>query len=607
MSDQTDSERPLSSMEPFASPPGDLSLPEILTARAEAHPDALAFRFLPDGTTDHPVDWTYRDLELRSRAVARELTRLGLTGGRVVLALDPGLDYVAGLLGILRAGCTAVPSFPPFGRRATARFLSIVVDCAPQAVLTDGRFAPHVEDFETRYPEGVDRPRWVFPDTSLFTEDPAAEAPPLVLADPALLQYSSGSTGDPKGIVLTHENLVSNCRVLEAHMGMEPDRIGCSWLPPYHDMGLMGTIMLALHGGWPLVMLSPVHFVQDPYRWLKALTDYRVTITVGPNFAFELATTQIPDDALDTLDLSALRQVFCGSEPVSATTLERFRERFAPRGYDAASIIPCYGLAEATLFVTGKPTASGAVRRELLDKDALATGTAVRVPAGAPTAVEAVSCGVFAVGHEVLVVDPDTANVLPDGRIGEVWVSGPSVARGYWRRPELSETVFGARPAGRTDGGPGFLRTGDLGFVLDGELFVTGRLKDVIVVSGRNLHPQDVEASVERCHGALRRSAVFSVSGEEAGVPDSVEEQIVVVAEYRGTSGRFAAEEAALRAEVTAAVTADHGVSPAVLRFGPPGTVLMTTSGKVRRRATRTAYLDGTLKRFAVPAGSEVA
>ncbi|WDV51801.1 fatty acyl-AMP ligase [Streptomyces coeruleorubidus] len=590
-------------LEPSASPPDGLSLPEILTARAEAHPDALAFRFLPDGTTDHPVDWTYRDVELRSRAVARELSRRGIEDSRVVLALDPGLDYVAALFGILRAGCTAVPSFPPFGRRAMARFLSIMVDCEPRAVLTDGRFAPQVEAFEAQYPKGTPKAQWIFPDETLFEGD-GAEVPPR-LANPALLQYSSGSTGEPKGIVLTHENLVSNCRVLEAHAGMEPDRVGCSWLPPYHDMGLMGTIMLAVHGGWPLVMMSPVHFVQDPYRWLAALTEYRVTITVGPNFAFDLCTSSIPDEALDSLDLSSLRQVFCGSEPVSAATLERFRERFASCGYDAASLIPCYGLAEATLFVTGKPAKNGAVRLERLDKAALGTGTAVRVDAGDTSGVEVVGCGVSAVGHEVLVVDPQTAEVLPDGRVGEVWVAGPNVAGGYWRRPELSAAAFGARPAGAAQAGPGFLRTGDLGFVLDGELFVTGRLKDVIVISGRNLYPQDIEASVERCDGALRRCAVFSVSGDEAGGSD--EEQVVVVAEYRGTSGQFAAQEKSLRAAVTAAVTADHGVRPAELYFGPPGTVLMTTSGKVRRKATKAAFLEGTLKRFTVPAGSGAA
>ncbi|OKI61143.1 fatty acyl-AMP ligase [Streptomyces sp. MJM1172] len=593
-------------MAPSPIPLDGSSLPEILRARAQEQPEALAFRFLPDGTTDHPVDWTYRDLDLRSRTVARELTRRGLEGSRVVLALDPGLDYVAGLFGILRAGCTAVPSFPPFGRRATERFLGIVLDCEPQAVLTDGRFGPHVEAFEAQYPEGTGKVQWIFPDEALFQEDDDTEVP-VRLAEPALLQYSSGSTGEPKGIVLTHENLVSNCRVLEAHTGMESDRVGCSWLPPYHDMGLMGTIMLAVHGGWPLVMMSPVHFVQDPYRWLRALTEYKVTITVGPNFAFDLAVTSVPDEALETLDLSSLRQVFCGSEPVSAATLERFRERFAPRGYDPASIIPCYGLAEATLFVTGKPASGGQIRRERLDKAALATGTALRAPAGADAGdtVEAVSCGVVAVGHRVRVVDPHTEAEVPDGRVGEVWVTGPNVATGYWRRPELSAASFGVRPAGSDPAEPSYLRTGDLGFVLDGELFVTGRLKDVIVVSGRNLYPQDIEVSVERCAGELRRSAVFSVPGDGVeGASGSEDEQVIVVAEYRGTSSEFASVEKALRAEVTAAVTADHGVRPAVLHFGPPGTVLMTTSGKVRRKATRAAYLDGSLKTFKALAGS---
>jgi len=560
-------------MEPSASPPGGLSLPEILTARARAHPEALAFRFLPDGTTDHPVDWTYRDLDRGSGAVAQELRRRGLAGGRVVLALDPGLAYVAGLFGILRAGCTAVPAFPPAGRRAVARFRSVLADCAPQAVLADGRFAAKAAEL------GGSELQWISPG---LPEDTGS---PVDLADPAVLQYSSGSTGEPKGVVLTHENLTANCRALEAHIGTEPDRVGCSWLPPYHDMGLMGTIMLAVHGGWPLVMMAPGHFVQDPRRWLEALTAYRVTITVGPNFAFELCASSVPDGALAGLDLSSLRQVFCGSEPVSAATLERFRERFAPHGFDETSVVPCYGLAEATLFVTGRPMAGGTVR------------TAVDEASGA----RVVGCGVPSADHEVVIVDPETARVLPDGRVGEIWVAGPNVASGYWRRPDLSAETFGRTTA---DGRGGFLRTGDLGFVREEELFVTGRLKDLIVVNGRNLYPQDVEASVERCHRELRRSAVFSVPGPSA---QEQQERVVVVAEYWGGSRRFAAAEPALRAEVIAAVTSEHGVRPAETYFGPPGTVSTTTSGKVRRQATRAAFLEGTLKRFAVLSGSGAA
>ncbi|MFJ8098281.1 fatty acyl-AMP ligase [Streptomyces griseofuscus] len=574
------------------------SLVHVLAHRAEETPDRLAFRFLPDGTSDHPIDWTYGELAARAGAVAVRLHDLGLDSGRIVLALDPGLDYVAGLFGIMQAGCTAVPCFPPFGRRATARFLSVLDDCTPRAVLTDPRFAGQVEQFHAQL-KTDSRARWVFPEPDFYRTDPGRPPVEPRAVEPALIQYSSGSTGDPKGIVLTHENLVSNCRVLDAHMGYEEDRVGCSWLPPYHDMGLMGTIMLAVHGGWPLVMLSPIHFVQDPYRWLKAITDHRVTISVGPNFAFDLCAQSLTDEEVATLDLSLLRQVFCGSEPVSGNTMERFEERFAPVGFDAGSLIPCFGLAEATLFVSGKPEADDSIRTEWLDKDALEHGHARRAAdTGSTDTVSVVSCGVIAKGHEVLVVDPHTLAPLAQGEIGEIWVHGANVAAGYLGRPELSASTFKARPAGAPEDGRTYLRTGDLGFFLDGELFVTGRLKDLIVISGRNLHPQDIEHSVLRAHEDLRRTAAFAVRSKERD-----EEEVVLVAEFRGTAQKFAHREKDLLERVTAAVTEDHGVRPARVYVGPPGTVLMTTSGKVRRRDTRTAYLEGTLKAFPAAAG----
>ncbi|QHC27512.1 fatty acyl-AMP ligase [Streptomyces sp. HF10] len=611
-------------------PSAQTSLVHVLEHRATQTPDRLAYRFLPDGTGDHPLDWTYGDLAERAGAVAAHLHDRGLTQGHIVLALDPGLDYVAALFGIMRAGCTAVPCFPPFGRRATARFLSVLDDCAPRAVLTDPRFAGQVDQFHQQLTRTTEHPQWIFPEPDFYQlpDTRRAQAPSRVV-EPALVQYSSGSTGDPKGIVLTHENLLSNCRVLHAHMGHEEDRVGCSWLPPYHDMGLMGTIMLALHGGWPLVMLSPIHFVQDPYRWLKAITDHKVTISVGPNFAFDLCAQSITDEELATLDLSRLRQVFCGSEPVSGNTMERFTHRFAPTGFDAASLIPCYGLAEATLFVSGKPETAATIRTERLDKNALEHGHARRVPdpadtdtadtdtadadttgagvtgadtvgagvTGADTAdvVEVVSCGAVAENHEVLIADPHTLTPLTDGEIGEIWVHGASVAAGYLSRPELSARTFGARPTG--GGERAYLRTGDLGFLLDGELFVTGRLKDLIVISGRNLHPQDIEHSVLRAHQDLRRIAAFAVRSQTRD-----EEEVVLVAEFRGTTAEYAARHKELLEKMTAAVTADHGVRPGRVHIGPPGTVLMTTSGKVRRRDTRKAYLDGTLKSFPTPA-----
>jgi acyl-CoA synthetase (AMP-forming)/AMP-acid ligase II len=363
-------------------------------------------------------------------------------------------------------------------------------------------------------------------------------------------------------------------------------------------MGLMGTIMLALHGGWPLVMLSPIHFVQRPYRWLKAITDYGVTISVAPNFALDMSVDTITDEEIDTLDLSTLRQLYCGAEPVLKGTLDRFRDRFARCGYQASTLIPCYGMAEATLYVSGKP--DGTLPRSVpLDKAALEQGTARPAEPGSGQATEVVSCGVIAHDHEVIIVDPQACHPVRPGTVGEIWVQGPSVAAGYFGRPAQPGT-FAARPHPAGDGGT-YLRTGDLGFLLDGELFVTGRLKDVVVIAGRNLYPQDIEATALAAHGDLRRVAAFSVR------PDEGEEELVIVAEFRRAGRRTEADLAQVRAAVVAAVTAEHAVRPACLHLGPPGTIPSTTSGKVRRGAARQAYERGTLKRLTVASAAVAA
>ncbi|RLU87534.1 AMP-dependent synthetase [Streptomyces griseocarneus] len=583
-----------------------MSLPEVLEHRAE-QPPRLAFRFLPDGTSDEAVDWTYRDLAEHAALVAADLLRRELTGCRVVLALEPGLHYIAALFGIFRAGATAVPSFPPAGRRALARFASIVEDCRPDVIIADARLAERVAQFEDGLPASAHRPQWMFVDDAFFRAAPAGDlkATPVRTAEPALLQYTSGSTGDPKGIVLSHDNLISNCLALEENMGYEPDRVGCTWLPPYHDMGLMGTIMLAVHGGWPLVLMPPAFFVQQPYRWLKAITDHKVTISVGPNFAFDLCTTHITDEELATLDLGTLRQVFCGSEPVSRTTLDAFRERFGPRGYDERSLIPCYGLAEATLYVSGKRTGTP-VRTAWLDKAELENGRVRQLgeaeaeAAGEGGATRVVSCGAVALDHEVVIVDPRDRRPVEPGAVGEVWVHGPSVALGYLGRPDLTAETFTARLAGSGSerGDRTYLRTGDLGFLLDGELCITGRLKDLVVIAGRNLYPQDIEQSVRRCHEKLRGAAAFSVPGKNG-------EELVVVTEFRGTARQLAGEFDEVRDAVIAVVTREQGVAPADVHFGPVGAIPMTTSGKVRRDATRSAYLQGTLKKL-TPAADDL-
>ena len=504
----------------------------------------------------------------------------------MLLAADPGLDYVAALFGGMAAGATAVPACPPTGRTAMARFLAILADCAPTMIIGSRRLAAEQGKLASRIPENASRARWLFLDDDFFERSAPLPDFPAREHGLALLQYSSGSTGDPKGVMLSQHNIMSNCRAMQEHMGMVPGRMGCSWLPPYHDMGLMGGIMGPVYGGWPAVILSPAHFVQRPYRWLKVITEYGVTISQAPNFALDMCVESVSDEEIAELELSTLRQLYCGAEPLLKSTLDRFRDRFAACGYRESSLIPCYGLAEATLLVSGKPggTPPRSVR---LDKAALEQGSA-RPAAGAAPATDVMSCGIAAHGHEVLIVDPENLRPAQQGTVGEIWVTGPSVAEGYFGKTRLSGT-FSAQPRGADPGGR-YLRTGDLGFVLAGELFVTGRLKDVIVINGRNLYPHDVEVSALAAHAGLRRAAAFCVQ------PDGEAERLVVVAEFRRAGSRTEADLAEVRAAVVARVTAEHSVRPTAVHLGPPGTIPTTTSGKVRHAATRQAYERGELR-----------
>ena len=567
----------------------EISLLKIIRSRSEHQGAALAFRFLADGTSGEALDLTYRDLAGRIAAVAAELE--GTAGQRVLLATDPGLDYVAALFGGMAAGATVVPSFPPAGRQATTRFLSILADCAPTVIIGSRWLAAEKEKLAARIPEPVPLARWLFLDDNFF-ERPTSPEFPMREHDPVLLQYSSGSTGDPKGIMLSQENIMSNCRAMQEHMGIVPGRMGCSWLPPYHDMGLMGGIMVPVYGGWPAVILSPAHFVQRPYRWLKAITEFGVTISPAPNFALDMCVETVSDEEVAELDLSTLRQLYCGAEPLLKTTLDRFRDRFACCGYQESALIPCYGLAEATLLVSGKP--DGTPPRSMrLDKAALERGSA-RPAADAVPATDVMSCGTAAAGQEILIVDPETLFPAQQGTVGEIWVTGPSTAAGYFGRTGPSCT-FSARPRG-TDRGGRYLRTGDLGFLLDGELFVTGRLKDVIVINGRNLYPHDVEVSALAAHAGLRRAAAFSVQA------DGEAEHLVVVAEFRRAGSRTEADLAEVREAVVARVTAEHAVRPIAVHLGPPGTIPTTTSGKVRHTAARQAYERGELRQLVATA-----
>lgn len=530
---------------------------DVLCARSSSHDPA--YIFLDDGTAVSESRWTYADTAARAAAFAAWLSCRGVRGGsRIVLAVNPSLDYIAALFGIMMLGAVPVPCFPPLRAKELDRFQAIVLDCDPHAILIDAMYDAQIETLRRRLACVDIDPLICYVDELDTRVDPV---PPAACSpdDLALIQYTSGSTGSPKGVCVTHDNLVSNCEVLSRSMGPDPNRVGFSWLPPYHDMGLMGTIILSLHHGWPLVLMSPMHFVQEPRRWLEAITDYRVSITVGPNFSLDAAIAALDDDTED-LDLSTVKEFYCGAEPISADTFARFEECAAPLGFDGTALIPCYGMAEATLFVAGKRKGH---RYNIVDA---ADGIVV-------------SCGEVDSEHVVRIIDPHSERLVPPGEIGEIWIRGRSVAAGYYKQDALTKQVFHARLDGEN---ANYLRTGDLGFMHDGELFVTGRIKDLIIVNGRNIYPQDVEASVVRADPSLRRAVAFSVPGDGT-------ERLIVVAE--AVFAQISTDCHTMLADaVRSSVTSEFGVGPDVYIY-PRSTIPTTTSGKVCRQEAKRLFL----------------
>ncbi|MFM9497918.1 fatty acyl-AMP ligase [Streptomyces galilaeus] len=564
------------------------SLVDLLTTHATTQPDRTAYRYLVTGDADGEIqEISYARLAARSRAVAAWLQEGGLAGSRAMLLYPPGLEFICGYLGCLSAGVIAVPGVPPQGRsqnhRAVTRMKRLIADADAKVILGGREVIAALGTMAEQLPEldGI---------TCLATEDIADEAaaswrePDLTSDSVAFLQYTSGSTSAPRGVVVTHGNLLDNERVIAERMGHTEavldaydHELFVSWLPVYHDMGLIGPVLNTLYLGATTTLFSPLHFLQRPDRWLTAIDRYRPHSSGAPNFAYELALKHASPELLDGLDLSGWKVAFNGAEPVRAATLRRFAETFAPAGFRREALYPCYGLAEATLMVTGGRVDTPPV---LLETD---TGTGDAA---------AVSCGHPADGWTVAITDPELQRELPEGEVGEIWLRGASVAKGYWRNTLATRESFRATLPGHEGR---FLRTGDLGFLRDGELFVTGRLKDLMVVDGRNHYPQDLELSAELAHPALRPgcTAAFSVDGGVEG------EQSVLVAEVAPES---AGESEKITDLIRAAIGDAHGLPVREVVLVHPGTIPKTSSGKIQRRATRSAYLDNTLSVVGVPA-----
>ena len=555
------------------------TLADVLRRRARQQGGETAYVFL-DASGEEAERLSYGELDARVRALAVGLKEAGVAGERVLLLYPPGSEFVVAFLGCLYAGAVAVPAYPPASQRHLPRLRSMVLDARPTLALASDSAGSRTHKMAARLPE-MANVAWLT--TNEVSKAPEEWSPPeLDGSELAFLQYTSGSTADPKGVMITHANLVANEEVIRKSFGTSEDSVIVGWLPFYHDMGLIGNLLQPLYVGAECVLMAPLTFLQQPRRWLEAISRYGGTTSGGPNFAYDLCVNRISEEDRKGLDLSSWQTAFSGAEPVRAETLERFAEAFEPCGFRRRAFYPCYGLAEATLMVSGgdaeQPPVISSFEAEALEQHRVVTARG----AGSRRLV---GCGQASPGVEVRIVDPEDGGVVSPVEVGEIWVAGASVAAGYWQRPEKTAHDFETR---LEEGGPCFLRTGDLGFLEGGELFVTGRIKDLIILRGRNHYPQDLELSAENAHRGLRPGcgAAFAVEAEG-------EERLVVVYEVARHPGD---EPATIAEAVRRAVAEGHEVQAYDVVLVRAGSIAKTSSGKIRRGACRDEYLAGELR-----------
>ncbi|ANN77240.1 non-ribosomal peptide synthetase [Bordetella flabilis] len=554
----------------------------ILAERALRHPDKPALKFLGDGESV-TAQLSYAELDEQVRSLALRLADAAAPGDRALLLYPSGPAYAVAFIACLRAGVIAVPAYPPESAspQHAGRLAAILRDAQPTLVLTEARLLPLLAPLAAA--AGQPGPSLMATDTFPAEADVRDSARSPGGDAVAFLQYTSGSTSRPKGVRVTHRNLVANEAAIQRAFGIGQDDTIVSWLPLYHDMGLIGGLLQPLFSGVTVVLMSPAHFLERPVRWLQAMARYGGTVSGGPDFAFRLCAARIGAEQAASLDLSRWRLAFLGSEPIRAHTLEAFEKAFAPAGFQRRAFYPCYGLAEATLFATGgRP--GGGFHAVTVDRERLAGGELV----GTAEGLALVGVGTAQDGHATRIVDPATGAGLTDGRVGEIWLAGPSVAAGYWGDDRASADTFVAVD------GRAWLRTGDLGAMHQGALFVTGRLKDMIIVRGQNLYPPDIEAIVEMQVDVVRKGRVVAF-----GVETEAGEGIGIAAEISPGVRKLVAPEQ-LRDAIAEAVVLTHRESPAVVALLNPGALPRTTSGKLQRLACRAQWMDGTLDSYAV-------
>ena len=622
------------------------TLVDLLRNRAIESPKEIGYSFLIDGETE-TVNLTYQQLEQRSRAIAAYLQSVCPPGEVALLLYQPGLEYITTFFGCLYAGVIAIPAYPPRPNRSLERIQTIIRDSKAKIGLASQSIISSLKPRASETPE-LDNLDWLATDQIPDNLAQKWLEPNINEETLAFLQYTSGSTATPKGVIITHQNLLHNSSLIHQCFGHSPQSKGVIWLPPYHDMGLIGGILQPLYGGFPVILMSPLMFLQSPVRWLQAISRYQGTTSGGPNFAYDLCVRKIKPEQIQTLDLSSWEVAFNGAEPISAEVLERFTNTFAVCGFRREAFYPCYGMAEATLIISGGNKLSPPVKTQVVAR-ALEKNQIVLVypTEGTKTLV---GCGQSLPDQQIKIVHPEKLTLCAEGEVGEIWVSGPSIARGYWHKPEETKQTFAAYLAEAPEKEP-FMRTGDLGFLEAGELFVTGRLKDVIIINGRNHYPQDIEWTVEQSHHLMRPGCIASFSVEVKG-----EERLVVVAEVErnfrqllrgsqnstpspphprgevttplktpkvgsqkynstneptalvgikfisqrnGKSGKENSDNSQeLIKSIQRSVLRNHDLQIYQILLLKPGAIPKTSSGKVQRYACREGFLAGTLQIF---------
>ena len=567
------------------------SLVTLLAKRAETQPDERAYIFLSDRGAEEAV-LTFRELHEAAQALAVQLTRITRPGDRAILVFPPGLEFMIAFFGCQIARVIAVPMMLPRRQGVRDASAGIMANCEPSVALTNPAFSIR-KDLHARFLR--EQIPWLSVDLT-HLEPGAADLPLPDPQDIAFLQYTSGSTSDPKGVAVSHANLLANLEMIRLSLGTTKQSTYVNWVPLYHDMGLILNALEAFYVGATCVLMAPNAFMQRPLNWLRAIHHYGAEVGCSPNFGFDLCVSRYRADQMHDVDLSSWKIALNGAEPVHAETITRFSETFASHGFHPGAIFPAYGMAEATLLIAGGHRGAGHVTRTVSRSGLQAH--AVRASLDEADIQILVGCGRALVNERIAIVEPESSERLAADQVGEVWVTGPNVARSYWRNAEATKAGLSARIAGDDDGA-NWLRTGDLGFLDEaGELFITGRIKDLIIIRGINHYPQDIEHTVQSLHPALRQNcgAAFSIPDERG------EETLVVVQEIERTE-RNRIDPNEITGLIREGVTDEHELFARHIVLIRPGTLPKTTSGKIQRGLARALWLEGRLDELDAPAG----